>query len=903
MHFSGGPMRFHPVIPVPIGFLALITVSLCAASASSVSLPVDQTLTPDGVQVSLPRLRPQVIALSPDGRLLITSGYTDELLVLDPATGAVRQTVHLAQEKPRVGPPGEDASFILLRDPGAQASYTGLVFSPDGTRLYLSDVNGSIKVFAVDRSGRVSALRSFTLPASGILHGRGKVQTAGDIPAGLAISSDGRRLYVALNLSNGLLEMDAATGAPLRRFEVGVAPYDVALCGSKGYVSNWGGRRPAADSPTGSAGSGTRVRVHPVRSIAVEGSVSVIDLARGRVCSEILTGRHASGLAASPGGRWVVVANAAEDTVSVIDTRGDSVAETIGLRWHAGDLFGASPNALAFDAKGRMLFVCNGTQNAVAVLSFQPGKSRLVGLIPVGWFPGAIAYDGSRRALYVANIKGEGREFSERPSTSDYSGPEGKFPVGLNSHNFIGSISLVPLPDAARLKTLTGEVLANYHRVVMETALLPARPGEPPRPVPERVGEPSVFKHVIYVIKENRTYDQVLGDMKEGNGEPAFCIFGESVTPNQHKIAREFVLLDNAYCAGILSADGHQWAMSAIATDYMEKSFAGFPRSYPFGGRSDATDALAYSPNGFIWDDALEHGRTVRNYGEFTIAHVRWKDLKRQKEPDYDDIYRDYMSHGGEISFSCEPILGSLAKISKLDTVGWPPTVSDQFRVDRFLDEFREFEKNGGLPALIILYLPCDHTIGTMPGVPTPAASEADNDLAMGRMVEALSRSVYWRDTCLIAIEDDPQSGWDHVSGYRTTAYVASAYTKRRGVVSERYTQPGLLRTIELILGLPPMNQLDAGAAPWVACFAGKGDFTPFTAVPNRVPLDQLNPRPEAIKNTALRQDALMSARLPFEEPDKCPEDVLNRILWRAQKGSQSPYPQWAVIAHPIDDD
>jgi DNA-binding beta-propeller fold protein YncE len=858
-------------------------------------LPVDQTLTPYGKQVYLPSVRPKVLALSPDGRLLVTSGSTDRLIVLDPVTGEIRQTTALPLEKRLIPATGSNPLFMLMPELPAEVSFTGIAFSPDGTRLFLSGVNGTIKVFTVEKNGSVHGLGSFALPPANAPRRRAEV------PSGIAVSADGRRLYVAANLSNGLLELDAETGSVLRRFEVGVEPYDVVLGGDTAYVSNWGGRRPDRQSATGPAGKGTFVRVDSTRFIASEGSVSMVDLASGHVL-ELVTGRHASGLAATGDGRFVAVANAGDDTVSVIQTSTHSVVETFSLRWHSGDLFGASPNALAFDKKGRVLFVCNGTQNAIAAVSFgpearwfehifSPKPSRLLGLIPVGWYPGAVAWDEARKALYVANLKGEGRQ-TISPSRSGY-----------RTHGFIGSVSLVPRPDRDRLMQLTGEVLANYRRAVVETARLPARPGEPPRPVPERVGEPSVFRHVIYIIKENRCYDQILGDMKEGNGDPSLCVFGEKVTPNQHKLAREFVLLDNAYCAGILSADGHMWATTAFATDYVEKSFSAFPRSYTYGGYIDGFDAMAYSPAGFIWDDAVAHGVTLRNYGEFMLSKIRWTDPKRKDKLSDPEIYRDCLNETGEVAVSCTPGIPSLAAFSKRDTIGWPPTVPDTYRVDRFLEEFRGFVRSGNLPAFIILYLPEDHTFGTNPGMPTPAAMVAGNDLAVGRVVEALSHSRYWKDTCLFATEDDPQDGWDHVSGYRTTSYVASAYTKRRATVSERYTQPGMLRTIELMLGLPPMNQMDASAAPWAACFQETPDLTPFDAVPAGVSPLQMNPPPTAIKDATLRREALISAHLPFDQADQCPEDVLNRILWHAQMGSKAPYPQWAVLAHPTDPD
>ena len=437
----------------------------------------------------------------------------------------------------------------------------------------------------------------------------------------------------------------------------------------------------------------------------------------------------------------------------------------------------------------------------------------------------------------------------------------------------------------------------------MEFARLPPRSGQPSRPVPERVGEPSVFKHVIYVIKENRTYDQVLGDIKEGNGDASLCVFGERVTPNQHKMAREFALLDNTYCSGILSADGHQWADTAFATDYMEKSFAGFPRSYPDGMEDDDVDALAYAPSGFIWDNALAHGKTLRDYGEFAITEKSWRDPSLKRDIEFLDHYRDFVNQTDRIRISSRPAIESLRPYLATNTVGWDMSIPDVFRAAQFISELRQFEQTGQFPNLVIICLPNDHTSGTKAGSPTPAAHVADNDLAFGRIVEAISRSRFWKETCIFAIEDDPQAGWDHVSGYRTTAYVISPYTKRGKVLSTQYNQTSVLRTIELMIGLPPMNLLDATATPMSECFTNRPDYTPFDAVPNNISLDEMNPEPKKISDPLLRRDALASARLRLDQVDQCPEDLLNRILWRAMKGPRAPYPTWAITPHADDED
>jgi len=851
-------------------------------------LPVNQVVTPTGKQVTLPGMRPQVLALSPDGRLLVTSGKTHDLVVVDPATGRVLSHVPFPSEELSEPPPAPPSTNILKPDTKAQVSYTGLVFSPDGRRLYLSNVNGSVKVFEVDTEGAVRGLFSIALPPA---HAP---RRGADIPAGLAVSPDGHRLYVALNLSNRLGAFDARTGELLQMFDAGVAPYDVVLVDSKIYVSNWGGRRPGSDDLTGPAGRGTVVRVDPVMHVASEGSVTVIDLKTKRVLTEILTRKHASALAVSPNRRYVVCANAASDNLSVIDTRTDEIVETIWVKPSPADPFGASPNALAFDRRGRRLYVANGTHNAIAVVRFDPAdrESKLEGLIPVGWFPGAVVVDAPRRQLAVANIKGIGT----RKARDSMSGGE-----GFNSHQYHGSLSLVPMPEPRQLPELSAKVWKNTHRERIQQAFLPPRPDQPPRPVPERIGEPSVLGHVVYIIKENRTYDQVFGDLEGGNGDPSLCIFGEDITPNHHQLAREFVLLDNTYCSGILSADGHQWSTSAFGTDYLERSFAGWPRSYPDGMDLDDMDALAYAPTGFLWDNAVRQGVSLWNFGEFARPTCGWTDPERTGSPSWTDYWTEFLHGAGEVQISSQPSVESLRSYTPTNTVGWIMEVPDVWRARYVTNQIAAWEQAGSMPQMVLICLPNDHTSGTSAGSPTPPACMADNDLAFGQIVEALSHSRFWKDMVIFGIEDDPQNGWDHVSGYRTVAFCASPYARRRAVVSTLYNTTSVLRTMEQILGMPPMNQFDAAAEPMFDCFTAQPDFSPYHALPNRVPLDQMNPEPTRMADRLLRRHALQSAQLNFKRVDACPEDVLNRILWHAMRGSQTPYPEWAVSL--VDDD
>jgi YVTN family beta-propeller protein len=852
-------------------------------------VPVNQLITPYGSQIQLPGMRPQGMAISPDNRLVAVSGKTSELVIIDPVDLSILQRVGFPLESQSQPLSELSSGRVVEPDTEGQFSYNGLIFSQDGKRIFLSNVNGSIKVFSVSIEGQVKPSHTIHLPPANA------PRREEEIPAGLALSPDGQKLYVCGNLSNRLLEIEVNSGKVLRTFEVGVAPFEVIIKENKAYVSNWGGRRPAEGELVGPAGRGTAVKVDPEKFIACEGSISVIDLSAGRVVKDILVELHSSALAISPDNRYIVCANAASDNVSVIDTKRDEIVETIWVKRSPADLFGASPNALCFSADRKELFVANGTQNAVAVVEFKPSgkKSQLRGLIPVGWFPGVIALDKKSNKLWVANIK----SLADRPRIDDDTGQ-----TGFNTHQYYGSISVFALPGKKELKKLTEKVYVNFHRERIKEALRKPRTAVRPRPVPERRGEPSLIKHVVYIIKENRTYDQVLGDVPEGNGNPSLCIFAEEVTPNQHKLVREFVLLDNTYCSGILSADGHQWSTTAFATDYIEKSFAGWPRSYPDGMGEDEVDALAYAPTGFIWDNCLKHGISIWNFGEFAMPDCGWKDPRKPGQPTWTDSWEEYLYGKGEVVIGSKPGIASITSFTPADYVGWNMDVPDVWRAQYIVNQIKKWEEKGEMPQLVLICLPDDHTSGTRAGRPTPRAAVADNDLAFGQIVEALSHSSFWKEMVVFAIEDDPQNGFDHVSGYRTTAYLAGPYVRRGEAIHTHYNTTSILRTIEQILGLPPMNQFDATATLMFDCFTEEPDFRPFMAVPNKIPLDELNPEPKKVTDNLLKKNAIISARLNFKRIDACPETVLNRIIWHSVRGSAEPYPEWAVTFAQDDD-
>ena len=619
-------------------------------------------------------------------------------------------------------------------------------------------------------------------------------------------------------------------------------------------------------------------------------------------------GLHPAGMALSPDGSLLFVANANSDSVSTVDTVAFRVRETISVRPDPNLPFGSITNALAVSKDGRMLFVANGGNNAIAVVGLSDkhnGHSVVRGFIPTGWFPGGVCSDGMN--LYIANVKGNGSrqqstgrapkaggnqtnvargsEEQEQLARSGAAIERETAAVAWNSREVQGSLTKVAIPNEAQLVVLTRRALADAR--VPQTLLAWERVQSNLKavPVPQHPGEPSTIEHVVYVIKENRTYDQIFGDLSQGNGVPTLCNYGRRITPNHHALAEEFVLLDNYYCNGVLSADGHQWATQGTVSDYQEKAFGGHPRSYFFG-----TDVLAYGGCDFIWDSALLHGRSFRNYGEFDISRLvpgsKWF-----------DVFRDFQSKAGKIAFKPSLRPETLRKYTCPTYPGWNLAIPDVVRMNAFLKEFREYEKNGDWPNFVIVYLPQDHTAGTNPDYPTPRALVADNDLALGRLVEAVSHSRFWPSTAIFVNEDDPQDGWDHIDGHRSVCLVISPYAKRRAVVSQFYNQLSVLHTIEHIFGLPSAAQLTAQAPTMEACFTGTPVLTPYTARPNVVPLDEPNKQVATLRGVE-RQLALASQAMDFSRPDRIDEDSFNRILWHASMGIDRPYPARFVGAH-----
>ena len=750
-------------------------------------------ISPAGRSIAVGTL-PLALAVRRDGRVLaLTSGYADNgLVVIDTARWTVSDSVRLS------------------------AAWLGLAVGKGGDAFAAGGTTNRVWRLA-ERHGRWARADSVVLADSG----------AALFAAGLALAPDGHRLVVVGNLADSVYLLRAA---PLRRVAgaaTGDHPYTAVFApnGRTVYVSNWG-----------------------------DSTISVYGVERAGLKPQppIVVPPRPSALLISPDGRKLFVAHSAADEVSVVDLSEGKVESTIALGLTARAPHGSGPNALALSHDGRTLFVANADNNDVAVvdLASEDGP-RVVGLIPTEWYPTAVALSRDGRTLYVANGKGLG------------AGPNVEGPTAPHARRaeyiadlIVGSVSAIPVPDAATLDAYTKQVLADSP---YRDALLAQEPWPANSPIPRAHGDSSPIRHVLYVIRENRTYDQVLGDDPRGNGDARLAIFGDSVTPNAHALARAFVLFDNFYVNGDVSADGHMWTDAAIAGDYTDKTW---PANY--SGRRE-WDFLAGLPvldplAGYLWDAARRAGVGVRNYGEMT----QWDSAAGRARADDQGLER----------------------MTDIRFTGWDLAVPDSVRVDEFLRELREAEARDSLPQLMILDLPNDHTYGRQPGRPTPRAMVAENDRALGRMIEALTRSRFWGETAVFVLEDDAQNGPDHVDAHRSPLLVMSPWVRRGMVDSSFFTTASVLRTIELILGLGPMTQYDAAAEPLFDAFTTQPDSAPWAALPSTWPLNEVNP---------VGQRSSLDPRL-FRRPDMADEDVLNREIWASARTTPMPAPRHSVM-------
>jgi len=750
-------------------------------------------ISPAGRAVDVGTL-PLALAVHPDGRVLaLTSGYAaNRLMVIDRTRWTATDSVTFS------------------------ATWLGLAVRRAGDAFVSGGITNRVWRIA-ESGGRWARADSVALADSG----------AAVFAAGLALAPDGRRLAVVGNLADSVYLLDAAPLARTAAARTGSHPYTALFApdGRTVYVSNWG-----------------------------DSTIGVYGVAAGALAPRdpIVVPPRPSALAISRDGRTLYVAHASADEVSIVDLREGRVEATVALGLTARAPHGSGPDALALSPDGRRLYVANSDNNAVAVvvLAGEDG-ARVAGLIPTAWYPTAVAVSADGRTLYVANGKGTGAGANPQGPTAPDAKP-GQYIAAL----LVGSVSRIPVPDSATLRRYTRQVLADspYRDELLARVPWPAR-----SPIPRAAGDSSPIRHVVYVIRENRTYDQVLGDDPRGNGDPRLAIFGDTVTPNAHALARAFVLFDNFYVNGDVSADGHMWSDAAIAGDYNEKTWpANYSgrREWDFNAGLPVMDPLA----GYLWDDARRAGVTVRNYGEMT----QWDSAAGLARSDDQGLQR----------------------VTDVRYVGWDLAVPDSVRVDEFLRELRLADSTGILPALMILDLPQDHTYGRQPGRPTPRTMVAENDRALGRMIEALSRSRFWGQTAVFVLEDDAQNGPDHVDAHRSPLLVASPWLRRGTVDSTFYTTASVLRTIELILGLTPMTQYDAAATPLFPAFTTGADSSAWTALPSRWPLGETNP-PHARSSLDPRV---------FRRPDLADENVLNREIWGSVRQEPMPPPRHSAM-------
>ncbi|MFI6646907.1 phosphoesterase [Streptomyces sp. NPDC050529] len=883
-----------------IGRIPLVTAGLTAVAVAAAGTAFAKTQQ-FGVD--------QVGQVTRQGRVISSDQYIDpygERLVID--NGKIMSSsvspdgTHLAAA---VADGGAALSIVDLKSwkvqqlVGSAASSTprissnavgqeGPTYSPDGTQLWLGQPDGYTR-FRVNPDGSVTGPTSVTIPADGPRHA---------LVGEAVFSPDGATVYSAVNGQNRVVAIDAATGTIEQSWAVGNAPRDMVQAGGKLYVSNEGGRTARAGDTTVNSYN-TQVPADPVTAATTTGTVSVIDLEKpAAAVGSISVGLHPTAMYARKG--VVFVTNTATNDVSVIRTADDKVVQTIATRPWPEASVGYEPDAVTLTEDGHLL-VTLGRANAVAVYRYTSPQEPVsyVGLLPTDYFPAEIATVGDQ--VLVSHTRGID---ARRPTTG----------AGHATHDTTSSLTRFTLPDDKAIKAETAKVFKQNGWTHGSVEFAKGRSKAKPVPVPARLGDPSTIKHVFMIVKENRTYDQVLGDIPEGNGDPSLTQFGENVTPNQHALAKQFGLYDNTYDIGTNSAEGHNWLMQADNPEYTESSAGEYLRSY-----DTEDDALGHQRTGFIWTGAQAAGKSVRDFGEFQQF------LTKPAGATWQNLYCDSKNMAATGQDTAYPLISSspIPSLNDVSVHGFPKFDTSVPDVYRYGIWKQDFEKNG--PAnLNMFWLSSDHT-----GGPANAAAQvADNDLAVGRMVDEISHSAYWKDSAIFVVEDDSQAGLDHVDGHRAPIQIISPYARRGVVDSHYYTQITMIRTIEQILGIHPMNQKDSAATPMTGAFTRKADLTPFNALANRTSLtDGLatppacgldtpapqNPRaaavptakvPAAMRALASQWDAWKSRQRltgPQAVPDYANPAQMNHFTWYETHNWKQPYPGEKKIFAPAD--
>jgi YVTN family beta-propeller protein len=769
-------------------------------------------------------------------------------------------------------------------NPGLQ----GLIFDPTSHSALVTSVGRAGVELISYGDARVQRppafLEGITLPEIGEL----SYDIPADQAAGLAISAGAGRgqrcAIIALTFADQVAVLDLRTGTILSKVKTGIAPFGVAIDAKNttAWVSNWGGRFPRPGDLTATTGSHPNADkiVVDARGIAASGTVSRIDLTTGTVTAQIEVGLHPTSLALDDSRSRLYVANSNSDTVSVIDTETNAVAETAPLQPFTRDVVGVAPDSLVLSKDGQHLYVACAGINAVAVMDLGGPHLALTGLIPTGWYPDSIAISPDGKYLAVGTLLGVGSGWKNDATNLDGC-PHGPSPDCKSTFDNRGTIDVVPVPDQMQLHRYTLAVAKN-NRLNLEHGLASREQAAllvAPVPVPLQAGDPSLIRHVIYIIKENNSYDQFFGDLEKGNGDASLELYSEDVIPNHRKLARDFVLLDNFYVMGGDSAEGHQWVTQANESDYVYLPGYG-GRSYPMG-----EDPMAGSRGGFIWNAVNGSGKSFVDFGEYTGAPMR---LGLQRKELLEDFRRGSTFEG---KFSNSAPNASLEQYLAKDYPGWTLDVPDVARARIFMRYLKRWEVQDDMPNLTMVQLPADHTGGTSPGFSTPKACLADNDYALGLIVDAVSHSKFWQSTLILAVEDDTSNGVDHVDGHRTVALAISPYIKRGFVDSTFYSQPSMLKTIELILGLENMSLFDLIANDMRNSFQKEPDLTPYTAREPAYSIYAVNPPLNALVGQK-RFDAEASLKMNFSIPDAAPMEKLRQILWRDARGPKAPYPK-----------
>ena len=934
---------------------ALLAASAAAFAGSSTEFPTyevgpqpdgtyvmstGQVITPAGTVINLGSpVRAKDVVLNPtnpETAAVLLMGASSAVDIVDVVSGAILQ---------QYSPNGDSTG-----------SFTGITYSPDGRSLLFSQDNSFVAIAAVDpKTGLLSGGQQLKLAPSqayinckGITVGlksnpvttlcgnfyNGNTYTSN--PAGIAVSSDSKTAYVLLNQNNTLQPVSLTTspatvvGAQIR---VGNAPNSVVLSGRYAYVSDEGGRIATSKDFTNSS-TGTPIVASKVNGGSITGTISVVDTATGKLVATIDSGgRHPTGLTIA--GNTLYVTNTGSDNIGVIDLRSNRLERTINVAPQLGGdnlgfgsgnddsrgdeqfgfrtpprVFGAQPTSLA--VVGSIGYVTLYTANAVGVVDLS-GHSRnpLLGLIPTGSTPAEIAYDARHHQLIVSDDKGLGTWGSQATAHGV---------TAYNSHQDTASLDLIPLPDGRTLSSMTTQVYQDNHWD-LERNIDAAYGGNAhtrPVAIPLHIGDPSLIKHVFLIVRENRTYDQILGDLPTslgGRGDPALTIWGQSVTPNLHSLVTRFPLLDNYYNPSRQSADGHNWLVQGIAPYQDDIQSPDWIRSYPANGE----DSLAYQPKGFLWDAAEKKGLSVKIYGEYVeyAGNSYSNPDGTTNEPSWAQFYSDAMAFesGAEPQLKYLTTINTISEIPSVQnhSVAHFPNfdlgIPDQFRVDLWQPDFQKDVAAGRVPALETLWIMDDHTGGP----PTPTAEQADNDLAVGRIVDVITHSAIWKDSAIFITEDDAQDGVDHIDGHRSPGYIVSPYVvQNQGGGQANHTmltQVNFTRTIEQILGLPPMNMFDLAASPMYNLFVNDPppqNFAPWSHVPALVPLNQgvtvtASNRPMTPIEKAWADAKTKMFADKMHKPDSEDPDIVNHWVWYASTGFNRPYPGESKVRWPSD--